>query len=113
YRAHLGARAQLVLVVVVEQVHRPGAELVHLSGAQVAQLALTGHAEHGLDVVGVPGLVDGASRQSRLVYREAHAVVGQAAVPGAPVVGDDVRVRAGDLVDRAHDHAETSCVGAG
>src|SRR5690606_36257919 len=54
HAADLLADAHLVLVVVVEEVERAGGELVHLTGGEVLDLALTVGDEHGLDVVRVP-----------------------------------------------------------
>ena len=66
-RAHPGGRPQLVVLVLVEEVHRARADLMGLAGLLVQQLTLTLDADHGLDVVGVPEIVHRARVDHRLV----------------------------------------------
>src|SRR5699024_9832413 len=104
HAADLGARAHAVLVVVVQQVEAAGCQLVHLAGGEVLDLTFTVGDEHGLDVVGVPEEVVGPCVQRGLVHGEPDTLTCEDDALAAPVLGLDVILGVGDVVEGANDH---------
>src|SRR5690606_31852065 len=72
---------------------------------EIGDLSLSLDDEHGLDVVRVPEAVHRARVQRGLVHREADLLLREDDALAAPVLGLDVGVGVGDLVDGADDHA--------
>src|SRR5690606_11479529 len=97
-------RADLVLVVVVQQVQRTRLQLVHLTGLLVEDLALTLDDAHRLDVVGVPEVVDRTRVERGLVHRQTALLLGEHDALAAPVRGFDVGVGVLDVREVADDH---------
>ncbi|CDZ88616.1 hypothetical protein RHRU231_420165 [Rhodococcus ruber] len=106
--AHPGVGLDPVPLVAVEQVHRAGRERVHGAGLEVGERAGALDEPHGLDVVGVVELVDGAGLDRGLVERETDLVAAEHDALAAPVavVRRDVAVGAGDFFGGTDDHGQ-------
>src|SRR5690606_15610193 len=110
--AHPRPRAQLVVLVPVEHVHRTRPALVGDVVVLVVELALTLDDPDGLDVVGVPEVVDRPGVEDGLVQREPDAVAGEHDALAAPVLGLDVAIGPGDLVESTDDQEDIPSVTA-
>src|SRR3546814_3106220 len=87
--AHLGRRADKVLVVTAEGIDGAGPDREDLAGFDDLDLAFAGDAIDGLEVVGVPDVGFGARLDHRVVQREAHPVALEQETTAGPVRSEE------------------------